>query len=160
MILDLIQNRRFYIANSHDIWQRAFDFILSVNAETKPDKYIFDGDLFFAFVQEFETKPVAEGIVEIHHQYIDIHAVVQGRENIFYTEITALRMVKDYTPESDDVVFEYNSRIASQFQNLPGRFAIFFPGEGHMPGILMDNEPEYIKKIVVKIHNSLAWSTR
>lgn len=155
MILDLIQNRGFYFANSHHIWQRAFDFILSVTADTKADKYIFDGDLFFAFVQEFNTRPAAEGIVELHQQYLDIHAVVQGRESIYYTETKSLRMVKDYTPESDDVVFEYDSKNASNFQNSPGWFAIFFPGEGHMPGISTDYEPEYIKKIVVKIHNSL-----
>ena len=155
MIVDLINNRRFYIANNPGIWQRTFDFIMSVGAETKPDKYIFDGELFFAFVQEFETWPVAQGILEMHKKYVDIHAVVQGREHIYYLETNSLHMVKDYTPESDDFVFEFDSSQASQFQNIPGRFAVFFPGEGHMSGISMGNESEYIKKIVVKIHNSL-----
>ena len=155
MISDFIQNRSFYFTTNQSIWQRAFDFILSIGPEATPDKYVFDGDLFFAFVQEFETKITTDGIVETHQQYIDIHAVVQGREHIFYTDTNSLKMVKNYTPDSDDVTYAFESSQASVFQNVPGRFAIFFPGEGHMPGITMSGQPEYIKKIVVKIHNSL-----
>lgn len=127
--------------------QAAFDYLQSADLEnTAPGKVVIDGDRVFALVQEYNTKPRAQGFWEAHRQYLDVQYVVKGLEHMGFANIEQLtagtyEAAKDFLPLDG----------AGSFVLLPaGMFTIFMPQDGHMPGIAV-NEPQPVKKVVVKV---------
>jgi YhcH/YjgK/YiaL family protein len=155
MILDYIDNWKCYSKGNLSIWQEAFDFIASVTAETEETKYTIQGDSFFAFVQGYETHSIENGKIEAHRDYIDIHSLITGSELVHYSSLASLELFEDFTPKSDDLLYLFNPATANSFQLYPGRFALFFPEEGHMTRVQTGPNPERIKKVVLKIAKEL-----
>ena len=50
--------------------------------QAAPGKYAVEGEELFYVVDEYETKPVEEGRLEIHRKYMDIQYIVSGVECI------------------------------------------------------------------------------
>ncbi len=155
MILDFLVNWKKYAKNNETIWKEAFDFIASLNVDAEEKKYFIRGDDFFAFVQGYETQPASEGKIEMHRNYLDIHAVISGSELVYYSPVNDLELIEDFTPGSDDLLFSFRPNLSSGFRLYPGRFALFFPEEGHLTRIQLYEKPERIKKVVLKIDKKL-----
>lgn len=155
MILDFLKNWNHYAKGNEQIWKEAFDFIASIDVDAEERKYTLRGDDFFAFVQGYETHPLSQGKIEIHRDYLDIHAMITGSEDIHYSPVDDLELIEDFTPESDDLLYAFEPAVASDFQLYPGQFALFFPEEGHMTRIQSAGKPEGVKKVVLKIHKRL-----
>lgn len=127
--------------------QAAFAYLQSTDLENAaPGKVEIDGDRVFALIQEYNTKPRAQGFWEAHRQYLDVQYVVKGLEHMGFANLEQLTAgvydaSKDFLP-LDGV---------GSFVLLPaGMFTIFMPQDGHMPGIAV-NEPQPVKKVVVKV---------
>ncbi len=155
MILDFTQNWKHYAKGNIQVWQKAFDFIHTAGTDMEEKKYTIDGDHVFAFVQGYNTLPEVEGKIEMHRDYLDIHAVWSGVEQVYYSPVQELDLVKDYTPQSDDLLYDFKKDIATGFRLCAGKFALFFPGEGHLTRIQACGDATRVKKVVVKIHRSL-----
>ncbi len=112
-------------------------------------KYEVQGDDIFYIVDEYETKPVEKGRLEIHRKYLDIQYIVSGSECIGYAPLAGLVEETPYNGEKDLAFYEYTPAM-SKLVLKQGMFAIFWPNEAHMPGRIAKN-PETIKKIVIKI---------
>lgn len=147
MILDKIENSHLY-AKTHVGIHKAFDYIKSTDFSKKPKgKYEIDGEEIFAIVNEYETKNPEEHLLESHIKYIDVQFIAQGVEQIGITTFNNQKPVKLYDSVDDYMLFKepYNLITLNK-----GMFAIFYPDDIHIPGLIAD-KPSKVKKVVVKV---------
>lgn len=117
--------------------------------DAAPGKYKVQGDDIFYIVDEYETKPFNQGLLEIHRKYMDIQYIVSGTECIGYAPLEGLKEEAAYNDEKDIAFYQYAPGM-SKLVLKQGMFAIFWPNEPHMPCRSI-NGPVKVKKIVVKI---------
>jgi YhcH/YjgK/YiaL family protein len=113
-------------------------------------KYAVRGDDIFCIVDEYKTKLIEEGRLEIHRKYLDIQYIVSGSECIGTAPLEGLIKETPYNGERDLAFYKYTP-VMSKLVLKQGMFAIFWPNEAHMPGCRIGTVPQKVKKIVVKI---------
>jgi len=147
MIIDKIENAHLY-AKTHIRIHTALEYIKKTNfLELANGKYEINGDKIFAIVNEYETKKPAKNLLESHKKYIDIQFLVEGTEQIGFTSLYNQKPVKLYDNTDDYMLFNepYNLITLNK-----GMFAIFYPDDIHLPGLIANN-PSKVKKVVVKV---------
>ena len=105
-----------------------------------------DGDNIYALVQEYTTRPAEAGVWESHRRYIDIQYMVSGTEQMGYASLSRMQL-GEYIPEKD---FQQMTGVGNMLEVFAGSFVIFFPEDGHMPGLTRDT-PQPVRKVVLKI---------
>ena len=149
MILDHLDNALLY----GGLEQRIAIGLALLNEDSvrnaAPGKYEVDGENLFYVVDEYETKPVEEGRLEIHRKYLDIQYIVSGCECIGTAPLEGLTEQTPYDGEKDLAFYKYEPSM-SQLHLKQGMFAIFWPNEPHMPGRSINNA-KTVNKIVVKV---------
>jgi len=108
-------------------------------------KHIVNDDDFF-IVSEYKTKDVKECYLEGHKKYIDVQHVISGEEMVGYSQLRQQKVLKKYS-NADDV--ELYLGKANYIKLNPDNFAIFFPGDLHMPAV--KSGVDLVKKIVFKV---------
>ena len=99
-------------------------------------RHVLDGDKLFVNVQSYDTKPFDPGKLEYHRKYIDIQLLFSGRESIYFSPLDGLETVMEYSEQSDCGLDRLPSPASgTELELVPGNFAVFFPEEGHMPGV-------------------------
>ena len=147
MIYDSIKNSKLYSGLGPG-FREAFDFFISTKFEkTPPCRYDLKDGIYY-MVQNYETKPEAEGFFETHRKYIDLQCVVSGRERHDFTHFSTLKQRDPYDTEKDMVIYDGkgNSLILEA-----GYFVIYYPDDAHMPNIRAGKEPQKMIKVVLKI---------
>ncbi len=148
MIIDRIQNRSSYSGIS-PLFDEAFDFALSLR-DKAPGRYecgTLPAGEVYAMVQEGETKPFDEGLIEAHRRYLDVQIMLSGGETVFYQEIEGLKEAVPYSEEKDIIFFE---KAGQPVQIREDMFYVVFPQDGHMPCRHLEGPGSY-RKIVLKI---------
>jgi len=149
MIFDQLDNALLY----GGLGQRIATGLALLNEDNvrnaAPGKYEVQGEDVFYIVDEYETKPIEDGRLEIHRKYLDIQYIVSGTECIGYALLEGLKEIEPYDSEKDLAFYEYTPAM-SKLILKQGMFAIFWPNEAHMPGRTVEKS-ETVKKIVVKI---------
>lgn len=149
MIFDHISNIAIYRGISQDI-ALGLDFLKRMKPDTAVGVYQINQQVK-AIVSEYETKLENEHGYEAHKKYIDIQYLLSGEEQIACLPIERLKEVKPYNEENDAAFYvSAPSLQPSYFSLLPGCFAIFYPQDGHMPCLCV-NEAKVVKKVVVKV---------
>ncbi len=151
MILDLCENWTDYAYGKEEVWAEAFSFLASLEPDCVSKKYDIIGDDMFAVVQFYDTKDIAECRIETHHKYIDIQTLLVGNERMFYAAANALELSEEYNADNDVAFYKYAADKVIQYALTPGVFTIFFPNEGHMPGVALNSGIAPVKKVVIKI---------
>lgn len=159
MILDQLSNvdSSFYagLLQSHggsfklgDRLMQGLRFLQSVDvADMTASRIELDGDKVFAMIQLYDSKPRSQGFWEAHRKYIDIQYVAEGEELMGYANLHHLD-AGDYDAAKDFVLLQGEG----SFVHLhPGSFIILGPEDAHMPQIAVDDKPQPIKKVVVKV---------
>lgn len=128
----------------------AADFIRSNDLASFPaGRYRIDGDKIFALVQEVETVPQEEALIENHMRSIDMQMTLCGNESIAYRPVAQLTKKGGYDAVAD--VQNYSGTTELMMHNEPGHsVSIFFPEDGHQPYIAAKSS-ELIKKVVIRI---------
>lgn len=103
----------------------------------------------FALEQAYMTKARSAGKMESHLQYIDIQVIVSGMELMLINDIKHLSVTQNLTP-AKDLIFYKDAPTSSAMRFVAGEAAVYFPADGHMPGLAID-EPTLVRKIVLKI---------
>jgi YhcH/YjgK/YiaL family protein len=103
----------------------------------------------FAIEQVYPAKLRPEGFFESHRKYIDVQVIVAGEEAMEVDEIKRLVVSEDYNPERDFIKYA-DTATASRLLLRVGDVAIFYPADGHMPG-LQSAGPVLVRKTVVKV---------
>lgn len=148
MIVDSLANAETYYGLSDSI-KKALQYIETHDLKAmEPGKYEIDGDdLYINVGSEYSPKSCDEGIWEAHRDYIDIQYVIEGCEYMGYANIETLTTTEEYRKDIDAELFEGKG---DRILVTEGNFAVFFPQDGHMPGILACANQKS-RKAVVKV---------
>lgn len=104
----------------------------------------------FAIEQVYRSKPRAEGFFESHRKYIDIQVVLAGEEFMEVTEIGHLPVKTAYDADRDVIIYaDYRGASVLRFQ--AGEAGVYFPVDGHMPGLMGASGAQLVRKTVVKV---------
>lgn len=145
MIFDMLSNCHLYRDITARL-DRAQDYLTLTDLAVLPVGRIdLDGDHLYVLVQEYTTKPLAEGKWEAHRRYLDVQYMYSGCERIDFALVNTMNL-GEYVEERD---FQAMTGTGNPLTLVPGSFAVFFPQDAHMPGLAV-GEPEWVKKVVVK----------
>lgn len=146
MILDKLENGGKY-ALVHPLFKKAFDYLQNTDLKALENgKIELQGSDLVVNVVDITGKTAEAARMETHKNFIDIQIPIGAAETMGWKALSALENVTDpYNPEKD---LTFYADKATTFLNVqPYEFAIFFPEDGHQPGI---GEGVY-RKIIVKI---------
>lgn len=148
MIFDDIKN----IKNYPQIDEKIADFILSLTSDCETGKIFLSIDKsVYANVEEYQTKKVENCKLEAHKKYIDIQLLLDGIEELEYTDIENLLISEAYDEVRDIEFFAKADRVLNKVVLKSGKFAYIPPSEAHQPQMAYRNNPSKVKKVVVKI---------
>lgn len=149
MIYDNLSNIDLYKGLSNDIYTGLL-FLNQAKPDIENGTYLLNSRVK-AIVSEYETKAVNECCYEAHKRFIDIQCVLKGQERVACLPIERLKETKPYSEEIDAAFYAETTDLQPSYLSLqPEYFAIFYPQDGHMPQLCVD-ETKLVKKIVVKI---------
>ena len=147
MIIDRIDRWESYKTLLPD-FEPAMRFALTLT-EAAPGRYDCE-DLpqgrVYVLVQEGETKPREEGLIEAHRMYADVQILLDGGETVYYSCIEGLR---EAVPYKEDIIFYENA--GQPIAIAKGMFYVALPQDGHMPCRHLNGIPGSYRKLVVKI---------
>ena len=146
MILDSLQNAGLY-ETIHPRFKQAFDFLRNTDLLALPlGKKELDGPNLLINVFEITGKTSETARLETHNRYIDIQIPLTAPETMGWLAGTELKEVSDDYNQDKDITFFADK--ASTFVTVnPLEFVVFFPEDGHQPGICEWK----LRKIVVKV---------
>ena len=149
MILDQLDKRDDRLCGA--MWDRAFEFIEGLDADAAEGKVTLQGDDLYAMIESYETRAPEIALPEAHRAYTDIQVLLAGREQIAWWPAADLEVSKPYVSASDILFYERPPVTAATLELVPGRFAVFFPRDAHMPGLHAATVPTPVKKVVIKM---------
>ena len=153
MIYDDMKNFGRYSFVAPAIWSAVAEFVAKA-ATLEPGSYPIDGKNCFINVARYSTKEPDAVKHEVHHDYLDIQLTLSGRERILVRKVEDLEVVEPYSAERDIAFLRLESNDVTELVIGDGMFALFYPGEGHLPGCTAGGVEE-VHKAIVKIHRSL-----
>lgn len=104
----------------------------------------------FALEQVYRSKSRPEGFFESHRNYIDVQVIFAGAEWMEVIGIDHLKVRDIYNPTRDLIIYE-DVAGASLLHVSHGHAAIFYPEDGHMPGLSGSAAAAIVKKTVIKV---------
>ena len=146
MIIDRLENIEKY-ASLNPLFAQAVEFLKSHDLKTlELGKTELKGKDLLVNVTETKPKTKEQARIETHRDFIDIQIPVSGVELMGYTPACDCKPADaPYNAEKDITFFE--GLTDSYIEVKPGMFAIFFPQDGHAPGVT----PDGVKKVIVKV---------
>lgn len=141
----LLNNFKEYVLSLKD-GEKIYNFISSINNETKKGSYKFN-DQCFVNVISYTTKEAFDEVFESHKKYIDVHYIVDGEEKIYYGG-NIKEIVKNYNDKDDYELLKLTNYKSIDY--FKGQAVELLPDEGHMAGYSI-GEKKSILKIVLKI---------
>ncbi|GIU06425.1 MULTISPECIES: YhcH/YjgK/YiaL family protein [unclassified Shewanella] len=151
MIVDTLANRNIYTAINPRIASALEHLATTDFSQLEVGKYELDGKNLFVIVNDYQTQPKEQQAFEAHEQYIDVQYVVSGEEEFGYLPLANQTQSKAYFADHDFANYDYESNKddAAFIPLKAGMFALFFPGDIHMPGT-GDNASQ-VRKVVIKV---------
>jgi len=147
MIIDNINNSHKYYGLGDKI-KKALIFLKENDfSAMKNGNYEIDGSDIYAVINRYETKPIEQDLWEAHRKYIDVQFIASGFEKIGYSPMEKLTVSKEYNEEKDISWLSGNGDFLTVKENM---FAVFYPGDGHMPG-RTESASNKVLKVVVKV---------
>lgn len=106
-----------------------------------------EGDDLFVNIVEYETTDAENRFWEAHRQYLDLHFMLRGTEQIDLGFIAEMEQ-KEFVPKDDFLPLEGqpNSHVILK----EGDFLICYPNDAHRTAVKVE-EPQTIKKAIFKI---------
>lgn len=148
MIIDNIKNIEQYLSINKRLG-KALHYIATTDfSKFESGKHDITEDSMFLLVNDYQTKENELNIMEAHRKYIDLQYIYKGSELIEHEILNNQKVYKEYDSDNDYILFTPNSKTEINFSE--GMFAIFYPNDLHMPG-LIKNKSELVRKIVVKV---------
>jgi biofilm protein TabA len=144
MVVDKLENLEKYVS-LNPLFAQAVEFLKATDLDAHEIGKITlkEGELMVNFSQ---TKPKTkeEAKLETHNQFIDIQIPLSGVEVMGYTP--RIDLPEEAYNAEKDITF-YKGLAKDYLTITPGMFAIFFPQDGHAPGVT----PDGVKKVIVKV---------
>ncbi len=154
MIYDTLDNTALYYS-VHPLFKEAFKFLKDFDSAgySESTKISLIGNELRAGVDFYATTAAESKKWEAHRNYIDIQCVFSGQELCGVAPVKNLTETDAYNPEKDVLFLKETKDSSPVYVPLePGRFAVFFPGDAHKPGLHnQEDRRSDIIKVVVKI---------
>ena len=128
--------------------QECFEYAANNNLlDYEKGSHPIDGERLFVNIVEYTTTTPENRFWEAHREYLDLHLMLQGEEQIDLNFIDNMKQ-NDFVPKDDFLPLEGepNSHVVL----TDGDFLICYPKDGHRTAIAV-NEPVTIKKAIFKI---------
>ena len=106
-----------------------------------------DGKRLFVNIVEYETTDAGKRFWEAHRAYLDVHLMLEGREQIDLNFIQNMS-VKEYVPKDDFLPMEGEKNGSVVLR--PGDFLVCYPNDGHRTGVAAE-KPVLLKKAIFKV---------
>ena len=148
MIYDKIDNWELYAGISEDL-RLGLKYLKNVSPDVELSVHELSPRVK-AVVSEYTTKEENENGYEAHREWIDIQYLLKGNEKICCLPLEYLKETKAYDAGKNAAFYEEAGVAGQEMQVGNGYFAVFFPQDGHKPG-LCAGECEQVKKVVVKM---------
>lgn len=131
----------------HPLFKPLFDYVKSCDLFcAQLGRIELDGDNLYIMNSEVDAIPQEKQVLELHHQYIDVHILLEGRERIEWKAADDLTQeVKAYSSDGDCAL--YGDAPSMWVDLLPGQFVIVYPEDAHAPCI---GEGK-IRKLIAKV---------
>lgn len=113
----------------------------------EPGRYEIDGDKLFVNLSEYTTTDSEQRFWEAHREYLDVHVMISGTEQIDLNFIANLQQ-KPYEADKDFLPLEGNARGSVLLSE--GDFLICYPNDAHKTAIAPAT-PEHVKKAIFKV---------
>ncbi|MBB1316306.1 YhcH/YjgK/YiaL family protein [Shewanella sp. SR43-4] len=151
MIVDTLTNRHLYTSLSPRLAKALAHLAETDFSQLEVGNYPIEGKDIFVIINDYETKPKETEPFEVHRQYIDVQYVVSGEEEFGYLPLANQTPSKPYFDKHDYAEFDFQSNQddAAFIPLKAGMFALFFPGDIHMPGT--SATPQKVRKVVIKV---------
>lgn len=144
MVIDSLKNMRDY-ESLNPLFGKAFDYIEQTDLNAlEPGKIVLIENELIVNVSQIPPKTKEEAKLETHNEYVDIQVPISDVEVMGYTRRADLPET-EYDASIDMAL--YDGEAESYFTVKPGMFTLFFPEDGHAPGIT----PVGLKKIIIKV---------
>lgn len=146
MVVDTLDKLEKY-ASLNPLFARAIAYLKSTDLNAlEVGKTELEGSDLVVNVQQTAPKTKEQAKLETHNVFIDIQIPLSGTEIMGYTAAKdCIPADASYNAEKDITFFE---GLADDYITVkPGMFAIFFPNDGHAPGIT----PTGVTKVIVKV---------
>lgn len=146
MIVAKLQDSSRYEA-LHPLFKRFFDYVKTHDLLNQPcGRIAIDGDDMFINNINPECVPEEKQVMEVHHKYIDVHVLLEGKERIGWKPVADLQdETKPYSDAEDCAL--YSDHGTAYIDLVPGQFLIAYPEDAHAP---MVGEGK-IRKLIGKI---------
>lgn len=146
MILDKLTNAGLY-ENVHPRFKKAFEFLRTNDLTQIPlGKTELEGSDLVVNVVEVDGKTPEQSRMETHANFIDIQVPVSQAETMGWKATSDLREVTQAYDAAKDLSF-FADKATVMLQVQPFEFAVFFPEDGHQPGIAEGK----LRKVIVKV---------
>lgn len=118
-------------------------------ASLEPGRIVIQDDDVFVNVNRQDALTRQDARIEAHKEYIDIQIPISCDEEMGFS--SARYLGAPSVPYSKEKDVEFYPGGCDTYMNVrKGMFTVFFPGEGHAPGITDGG----ILKLIVKIRKS------
>ncbi len=109
--------------------------------------HIIDGDRLFVNIVEYTTTEAENRFWEAHRDYLDVHVMLKGREQIDINFIRNMEL-KEYVKKDDFLPMEGEKNASVVLE--PGDFLVCCPNDAHRTAVAA-GRPETIKKAIFKV---------
>lgn len=146
MIHDSLKNAAKY-TSVHPRFKKAFDFLNGNDLNAlETGKIELEGSDLVINVVDITGKTADAARMETHNNFIDIQVPIGATETMGWKSADKLTEVTEVYNEQNDIAF-YGDKATSFVTVEPFEFVVFFPEDGHQPGI---GNGTY-RKIIVKV---------
>lgn len=146
MIVSNLKNSE-RIEGLHPLFKVLFDYVKSHDLlHADLGRIEIDGERLFINSVNPECVAAEKQVLELHHDYIDVHILLEGAERIGWKALEDLQKeTKAYSKEEDCAL--YSDIPTTYVDLLPGQFAIVYPEDPHAP--IIGNSK--IRKLIAKV---------
>lgn len=146
MVIDALKNSAA-TEKLHFAFKQVFDYVKTHDlAKFDLGRIELDGERLYINIAEVQGKEKNEAVLETHNNYIDIQFPLNGEEIYAWESRSLLVHPRQVYNAKEDITF-YTDKAALYFKLTPGKFAVFFPEDGHAPCIGQGK----IKKAIAKV---------
>lgn len=111
-------------------------------------RHEIDGDRLFVNIVEYETTAAKNRFWEAHRQYLDLHLMLKGPEQI---DLNFISNMEQKTFEEDKDFLPLEGRKNSHVILEQGDFLLCLPQDGHRTAVAANGMTAAIKKAIFKI---------
>lgn len=106
-----------------------------------------DKERLFVNIVEYETTDADKRFWEAHKNYLDVHFMLQGEEQIDLNFIQNMEL-KEFVEKDDFLPMKGEKNASVVLHN--GDFLVCYPSDGHRTAVAV-KEPSKIKKAIFKV---------